>query len=99
MWPVAFALLGCSEQAHIAEVSTMMCSSDWFAYAESAVSTGDGQGHGPDLGSEEWRSTIEFKLGIRGLAEVPERMTDKWCQYIDSKIKAVSTQRVTLRTT
>jgi hypothetical protein len=99
---VAFALFmlsGCSEQVRLAESSSVVCGPAWFAYAESVISTGDGQGHGPDPGSEEWRSTIEFKLGIRGRAEIPARMTDEWCQYIDTKIKAANTQRVTLRIT
>ena len=81
-------LSGCSEPARKAENSSVVCSPDWYVYAESVISTGDGRGHGPDPGAEEWRSTIEFKLGIRGLAEVPERMTNDWCQYIDTKLKA-----------
>jgi len=81
-------LSGCGEQAHKIEDSAVACDSDWFAYAETSVSTGDGLGHGPDPGSEEWRSTIEFRLGIRGLPEVPERMTDEWCRYIDAQLHA-----------
>ena len=84
----ALALSACGEQTRNAAAPTVVCSPDWFTRIESIVSSGDGQGHGPDPGSEEWRSTIEFRLGIRGLPEVPERMTDEWCQYIDAKIKA-----------
>lgn len=45
--------------------------------------TGDGQGHGPDLGSDEWKSVVEFKLGIRGDPQVPGRDSQAWCTYID----------------
>ena len=40
-------------------------------------------GHGPDIGSEEWKSVIEFKLGIRGNPDVPDRNSSQWCDYID----------------
>ena len=56
--------------------------------------TGDGRGHGPDLGSEEWQSVVEYKLGIRGKTETPERNTAMWCRYIDELMfadKSIST--------
>ncbi|MBQ0756598.1 MAG: hypothetical protein KBT54_05780 [Amphritea sp.] len=62
---------------------TMGCSNEWFTLVERQILTGDGQGHGPDLGSMEWRSVVEFKLGIRGDAEVPARDSEPWCNYIN----------------
>lgn len=59
------------------------CTEDWYTLLESKVSTGDGHGHGPDIGSMEWRSAIEFKLGIRGDSNIPSLETDAWCHYID----------------
>jgi hypothetical protein len=59
------------------------CSSDWYSLVEQQVPTGDGAGHGPDLGSSEWRSVVEFKLGIRGDPGVPHLDTNQWCDYID----------------
>ncbi|BBB26165.1 hypothetical protein [Amphritea japonica] len=59
------------------------CSHEWFTLVEKKVPTGDGQGHGPDSGSLEWRSVVEFKLGIRGNAEVPVRDSEAWCNYIN----------------
>ena len=47
-------------------IETQNCSDGWFSLVETKVMTGDGQGHGPDLGSLEWRSVIEFRLGILG---------------------------------
>lgn len=64
------------------------CTAAWQQWVESRVTTGDGQGHGPDIGSDEWQSVIEFKLGIRGDPAVPPRDTDAWCRFIDDRIRA-----------
>ncbi len=50
---------------------------------EDRFPTGDGQGHGPDIGSLEWRSVVEFKLGIRGDPAIPPLESDQWCAYVD----------------
>jgi len=65
---------------------TEPCSESWLQMVEQKLSTGDGQGHGPDLGSSEWRSVVEFKLGIRGNPDVPDRVSEEWCTYIDQAI-------------
>ena len=44
-------------------------------------------GHGPDIGSGEWKSVVEFKLGIRGNPDVPDRDSQEWCSYIDALIQ------------
>lgn len=59
------------------------CSNDWYNFIEKKISTGDNQGHGPDIGSTEWRSVIEFKLGIRGDSKVPPLGSEQWCDYIN----------------
>jgi hypothetical protein len=43
-------------------------------------------GHGPDIGSLEWQSVIEFKLGLRGDPDVPPRGSQRWCAYIDQRL-------------
>ena len=63
------------------------CSEEWFQYVEDKLGTQDAHGHGPDIGSSEWRSVVEFKLGIRGNPDVPQRETEQWCTYIDEKIR------------
>ena len=63
------------------------CSEAWYRYMEEKVPTGDGQGHGPDIGSEEWKSVIEFRLGIRGNPELPARGTEAWCRAIDAIVR------------
>ncbi len=49
--------------------------------------TSDAQRHGPDVGSEEWKSVIEFKLGVRDKPNVPSRDSERWCQYIDQLVR------------
>ncbi|MCC4262916.1 MliC family protein [Oceanimonas baumannii] len=63
------------------------CSPEWAEWVEQKVNTGDGQGHGPDLGSGEWKSVVEFRLGIRGDASVPAHDTPAWCEHIDALVR------------
>jgi hypothetical protein len=67
------------------------CSEQWLQFVEEQLPTGDAAGHGPDVGSMEWRSVVEFKLGIRGDPTIPPRETDEWCSYIDEKISKSDT--------
>ena len=64
------------------------CSEEWFQSVEDELTTADSQGHGPDLGSAEWRSVVEFKLGIRGDPTLPDRETSAWCVYIDETMSS-----------
>ena len=63
-----------------------LCSAAWYNLVEQQVTTGDGQGHGPDVGSEEWKSVVEFRLGIRDTPGVPPRDGEAWCRYIDGLV-------------
>ena len=60
-----------------------LCSVRWYEEVEKKISTSDGNAHGPDLGSTEWRSVIEFRLGIRGSEYIPPLDSEHWCVYID----------------
>ena len=64
-----------------------LCSAAWQSLVEKSVSTGDGAGHGPDVGSDEWKSVVEFKLGIRGEPNVLPRSEKAWCQHINQLIQ------------
>lgn len=64
-----------------------MCTYPWYQSIDKILHTTDGQGHGPDIGSDEWKSVTEFKLGVRDGVNFPERSSDQWCQYIDQHIK------------
>ena len=65
------------------ELIKSQCNQAWFAKVDRQITSGDGQGHGPDLGSMEWRSVVEFKLGIRGDESLPAADSEHWCAYID----------------
>ncbi|UJF23239.1 hypothetical protein [Shewanella sp. OMA3-2] len=95
---MTFLLLGCTDSnvpkvlsAQTADENIhtiqIQCSEVWYQQVETRLTSGDGQGHGPDLGSEEWQSVIEFKLGIRGDSSVPQRNTDQWCTFIDGLLQ------------
>ena len=82
----SYLLSSCQNQTTPSEALNL-CTQTWYQSVESAITTGDGMGHGPDIGSEEWRSVIEFRLGVRGSSDVPDRNTQEWCSYIDALIK------------
>jgi uncharacterized protein len=64
-----------------------LCSDPWYGFIEKTVLTGDSQGHGPDVGSGEWKSVIEFKLGIRDNPNLPDRDSEAWCGHIDQIVR------------
>ena len=39
--------------------------SDWAQWVEKRHSVGDGQGHGPDVGSMEWAHALHYQLKIK----------------------------------
>ncbi|MDO6619569.1 hypothetical protein [Shewanella sp. 6_MG-2023] len=69
-----------------AAVESSLCTQAWFKQVDQQLISGDGQGHGPDLGSDEWQSVIEFKLGVRGDTDVPNRHSMAWCAYVQQKL-------------
>ena len=73
-------------QASEPSLTNNVCTEAWFEKVDKQVVTGDGQGHGPDLGSMEWHSVVEFKLGIRGDESLPDADSELWCRYIDQHV-------------
>ena len=63
------------------------CSPEWNQYVERKLVSGDGQGLGPDLGSDEWKGVVGLKLGIRGQPDLPARGSDAWCELIDQLVR------------
>lgn len=55
-----------------------------FQRIEQSLSSSDDMGHGPDIGSAEWHSVIEFKLGIRGDGGIPDHGTAGWCTFMEN---------------
>jgi uncharacterized protein len=73
-------LVGCTNQATVQAQNH--CSIQQYQHIESLVNSGDGMGHGPDIGSDEWKSAIEFRLGVRNHPDTPASDSNEWCQYI-----------------
>ena len=80
-----FIFLSCSTDT-TQDIEKSSCSADWYEHIALSVITGDTQGHGPDTGSEEWKSVVEFKLGIRGNPENPDYSNPEWCAFVQSLI-------------
>lgn len=80
--------LGCVASAPTQSTSEpVACSEAWYSSVEQRLGTGDGQGHGPDIGSMEWKSVVEFKLGLREAANVPDPDTEAWCEHIEQRLQ------------
>ena len=61
-----------------------LCTDRWYWYVEAEIGVTDEHGHGPDIGSLEWKSAVEYKLGIRGNEGIPDPKTRDWCEYIQA---------------
>ncbi|MCB1889614.1 MAG: MliC family protein [Rhodocyclaceae bacterium] len=84
--PLALSLL--LTLGHAQADTTAPCSPGFIRSVEARLPTGDGQGHGPDPGSAEWQSVVEFRLGLRGHPSVPERGSAAWCDWLASRLEA-----------
>lgn len=91
--------VGASKLGSSQAIVDALCSESWYRSIEEKVPTGDGRGHGPDLGSEEWKSVVEFKLGIRNQPTVPPRDSEAWCRFIQQLVNAGSTSSTDVRYT
>ena len=95
-WLAVFLIVaaGCAEASKSGSSSPetgVLCSDSWYRSIEAKVPTGDSHGHGPDIGSDEWKSVLEFKLGIRDKPNLPSRDSQTWCRYIDQMVRARGT--------
>ena len=71
------------------------CTPAWYRTVETALGTGDAAGHGPDVGSDEWQSTVEFRLGLRGRPDLPARDTTAWCERVEATLHGTATAQPT----
>jgi hypothetical protein len=80
---VLISLSGCSF-IKSQPITDQECTVDWYEKVESQIMTDDGQGHGPDPGTDEWKNVVEFRLEIRDDPSVPNTGSEEWCSYIDN---------------
>jgi len=78
---LASILMACAQSP---TANNVPCTPYWFAAVNDRLAVSDEQGHGPDHGSAEWRSAVEFKLAVRGKPNRPKLLSDKWCNYIET---------------
>jgi hypothetical protein len=64
---LSFTLLGACQSPPDVSIGSPL----WLEWVESVVQTGDGQGHGPDIGSEEWCRAVDQKLFAAPSVEPP----------------------------
>ncbi|BCX47996.1 conserved hypothetical protein [Haloferula helveola] len=58
----------------------------WAAWVEEQRPVGDGQGHGPDVGSDEWAMAIDRNLGISSDGHGPDLKSAEWRMAVESKL-------------
>lgn len=88
-------LNGCSETARVpaeSQVIPVQCGHSQYQAIDQRLSSGDGHGHGPDIGSDEWKSVIEFRLGVRGQPQVPPRQSAEWCDFVFQSLQRQASQ-------
>lgn len=85
MFILSMQVVACSSTLDRESGSEKPCSKESIELIERKVPTGDSQGHGPDFGSSEWYSVVEWRLGIEGDASVPSKGTQQWCDYVISR--------------
>lgn len=81
---VIMLIIGCSPALQDKSTAKESCSKESMEMVETKVTTGDSEGHGPDIGSSEWYSVVERRLGIEGKPSIPKKGTAKWCDYVIS---------------
>ncbi|MDA7892308.1 hypothetical protein OAE72_01655 [Akkermansiaceae bacterium] len=60
----------------------------WAMWADEKHSTGDGQGHGPDVGSDEWAYALGTQLGISdSQGHGPDIKSDEWRRAVENKLQ------------
>jgi len=78
--------LNIAHRAYPSTAEESQCPANRLAEIEASVGSGDGAGHGTDIGSDEWYSVIEFQLGLKDRSDVPQRRTLAWCEYMEASI-------------
>lgn len=68
------------------EQSVTPCSAERYAAIDAVIQSGDGMGHGPDIGSGEWKSVVVYKLGLQDNKALPNADAAEWCDFISQQL-------------
>lgn len=61
--------------------------SEWAQWVEKRHSVGDGQGHGPDVGSMEWAHALDYQLKIEDHSgETPDIGSLQWRRSVEKAL-------------
>jgi hypothetical protein len=59
----------------------------WSLWVEARYPVSDEDGHGPDIGSDEWARALQWKLGIvDGEGHGPDIGSGEWRAAVEEKI-------------
>lgn len=61
-------------------------STAWMERVDRELRISDGQGHGPDYGSQEWCNVVHFRLYGRHATE-PVACDRQWMQEVDRTLR------------
>jgi len=84
---LALAYPGCDELPARTDV---VCSASTYQTIEARVPVEDDEGHGPDVGSTEWKHAIEAKLRRQHEPQFPPMDSDAWCQRVYDLVLAIA---------
>lgn len=63
----------------------------WAKWVEAQRSVGDGQGHGPDVGSDEWAESLSRKLKVTDAAgHGQDPRSEEWRRAVEKKLAALN---------
>lgn len=68
-----------------APVDPTLGSPAWYAWVDKSLGISDGQGHGPDPGSQEWSQAVQRKLGQEAPQATPG--SPEWQQAVDALLR------------
>lgn len=73
------------QAAAAAPVNATLGSHEWYQWVDQRLAIADGDGHGPDGGSEEWNHAVQHKLG----EEAPQARpgSPEWQQAVDALLR------------
>ena len=60
-------------------------SHEWYQWVDQRMAISDGDGHGPDGGSDEWNNAVQRKLGEEAPQSQPG--SPQWQQAVDALLR------------